>query len=82
MKTSEKLLRKLKTQFPKECSHMTKLCRFIGVSFCWSSYESGSDLVFSYDTMIKCLKNEIKIEPVILFNGKHGGYIVKVVDYV
>ena len=76
MKTSEKLLRKLKTQFPKECSHITKLCRFIGVSFC------GSDLVFSYDTMIKCLKNEIKIEPVILFNGKHGGYIVKVVDYV
>lgn len=80
MTTSEKLIQKLKSQFPKECSHITKLCRFIGVSFCWSSYESGPDLVFSYDTMTKCLENEITIEPVILFNGKHGGYVIKVVE--
>lgn len=79
MTTSEKLIRKLKTQFPKECSHITKLCRFIGVSFYWASYDSGLR-VFSNDTMTKCLENEITIEPIILFDGRHGGYVVKVVE--
>jgi len=32
MKTSEKLLQKLKTQFPKECGHLTNLYRCYGIN--------------------------------------------------
>lgn len=85
MKTSEKLLQKLKTKYPKECSHITKLylCYGIsdGVGFCWSTHGNGSDLVFSYNTMTECLKKEITLEPAI-FNGNYNGYIVGVVDDV
>lgn len=41
MKTSEKLLQKLKTQFPKECGHLTNLYRCYGINdgvgFCYSN---------------------------------------------
>lgn len=83
MKTSEKLLQKLKTQFPKECSHLTNLYRCYsisdGVGFCWSSYGKGSVLVASYDTMTECLKKEITLEPATI-NGGYVGYLVGVVD--
>jgi hypothetical protein len=89
MKTSEKLLQKLKTQFPKECSHLTNLYRCYsindGVGFCWSSYGKGSVTVSSYDTMTECLKKELILEPASLKNGYVYGYgyvsyIVGVVD--
>lgn len=83
MKTSEKLLQKLKTQFPKECGHLTNLYRCYGINdgvgFCWSSYGKGSVLVASYDTMTKCLKKEITLEPATI-NGGYVGYLVGVVD--
>lgn len=83
MKTSEKLLQKLKAQFPKECSHLTNLYRCYsindGVGFCWSSYGKGSVLVSSYDTMTECLKKELILEPASLKDG-YVSYLVGIVD--
>lgn len=83
MKTSEKLLQKLKAQFPKECSHLTNLYRCYsindGVGFCWSSYGKGSVIVSSYDTMTECLKKELILEPASLKDG-YVSYLVGIVD--
>lgn len=83
MKTSEKLLQKLKTQFPKECGHLTNLYRCYGINdgvgFCWSSYGKGPVTVSSYDTMTECLKKKLILEPASLKNG-YVSYIVGIVD--
>lgn len=83
MTTSEKLLQKLKTQFPEQCGHLTNLYRCYGigdgVGFCWSSYGKGLVLVSSYETMTDCLRKEIILEPATT-NGGYVGYLVDVVD--
>lgn len=79
MKTSERLMRKLKLQFPDQCSHLEHLYRVHGINdgvkFSWSAYGKGSIVIFSYDTMTECLKNNISIVPAI-FNGEYRGWLV------
>lgn len=83
MTTSEKLIQKLKNQFPKECGHLTNLYRCYGINdgvgFCWSSYGKGSVIVSSYDTMTECLKKELILEPASLKDG-YVSYLVGIVD--
>ena len=77
MNTSEKLIQKLKKQFPEQCGHIKMLYRCYGlndgVSFKWASNGIGSTVIFSYDTMTDCLKNEIGISRAI-FNGEYRGW--------
>lgn len=79
MKTSEKLIKKLKKQFPAQCGNIKTLYRVYGlndgVCFKWTNHGVGENEVFSYDTMLDCLKNEIVIERAI-FNGKYSGWLI------
>lgn len=81
MNTSEKLIQKLKKQFPEQCGQIKTLYRCYGlndgVAFKWSSWGVGSTLVFSYDTMTDCLKHEIGISRAI-FNGEYRGWLIGV----
>lgn len=81
MKISDKLLKKLKSQFPEQCCNIRKIYRVYGlndgVSFKWTAFGIGETEIFSYDTMTDCLKNEIIIECAI-FNGEYRGWLVGV----
>lgn len=81
MSISERLLQKLKTQFPKQCGNIEKLYRCYGVNdgvrFTWCADTVGKNQVFSYDTMTDCLKKNIVIDEAI-FNGRFEGWMVSV----
>lgn len=81
MNTSEKLIQKLKKQFPEQCGQIKTLYRCYGlndgVDFKWSSCGDRETEVFSYDTMTDCLKHEIGISRAI-FNGEYRGWLIGV----
>lgn len=79
MKLSEKLLKKIKSEFPEIITHENKDVSLIrvrcindGVCYKWSNGQVGDLHLFSYCTMKECLVNEIFIDHHYSFEGNHG----------
>lgn len=79
MKLSEKLLLKIKAQFPEIITHENadgplRVVRGIddGCRFKWSNGQVGDLHIFSYSTMKECLDNEIFADHHFRSDGCYG----------
>lgn len=79
MKLSEKLLDKIKKQFPQIINHQNenlplRAVRGLddGCRFKWSNGHVGELHIFSYSTMKECLDQEIFLQWGSRYEGCHG----------
>lgn len=79
MKLSEKLLEKIKKQYPQIINHQNENQQLMvirgiddGCRFKWSNGHVGKLHIFSYSTMKECLDQEIFIKFNYRFEGCHG----------